>query len=123
MSRKITPLPTNSCPHCGTVLRQTGRGRPRIWCSDRCRRLAHAHATSASEHGHPVRVMRPVLTPTDLDAAVNLVLASPPASRRVLKTLRRRHQGGRLDDAKWWQVIDLLRAPLREPRQPNERSK
>ncbi|WP_164477770.1 hypothetical protein [Nocardioides pantholopis] len=34
--------PTTTCKLCGNPLPpRTGRGRPRIYCSDRCRHLAH----------------------------------------------------------------------------------
>lgn len=100
----------SECPRCGAPVSRARTGRPRIWCSDRCRRLAHETALSAAEVGTPVRVVTIDTSTPDLDAAVEAVLSSPGASRRVLHTLARRYRDGALSGSAWLPVIDFLNA-------------
>lgn len=47
------------CPQCGVSIpaRQGGRGRPRVWCSPRCRKRAHDARRVAEEGSLPIRVV------------------------------------------------------------------
>lgn len=48
-----------TCPRCGReVESQSGRGRPRIWCSDECRRRARDERAAAEHVSVPVRVVQ-----------------------------------------------------------------
>lgn len=85
--------PETSCPACGAPVHQSGKGRPRVWCSDRCRRLA-SEARRGQRLGYlDVDVQRAVeLEPgplTDLVAANPDLLAS--AMRKAADWVRDRH--------------------------------
>lgn len=100
------------CPRCGAeVKRKPGRGRPAIWCSQACRRAASSERLAASEHAEPVQVVevireREVLVnreveviveqPVSLDQAVQRVLTSPVATRKVLDGLSEQIAAGQL---------------------------
>ena len=48
-----------TCPRCGReVESRPGRGRPRIWCSDECRRRARDERAAAEHVSVPVRVVQ-----------------------------------------------------------------
>jgi integrase len=54
------PRGTAACPRCGVFLPPDfgpRRGRRRIWCSDRCRRDAHAERAAAARIDQPIRVV------------------------------------------------------------------
>lgn len=36
----VTILPLDSCPVCCATVEQSGRGRPRVYCSTHCRQRA-----------------------------------------------------------------------------------
>ena len=63
---------------------------------------------SAAEVGTPVRVVTIDKSRPDLDAAVEAVLDSPGASRRVLHTLARRYRAGSLAGTQWLPVTDFF---------------
>jgi hypothetical protein len=47
-----------TCPWCeGVIERKSGRGRPSVYCSDRCRRYAYEQRRAAEREGEPVRVV------------------------------------------------------------------
>ena len=49
----------NFCPRCGReIASKPGRGRPRIWCSDECRRRARDERLVAEKIAVPVRVVQ-----------------------------------------------------------------
>lgn len=46
------------CPECGGVIpEKTGPGRPRSYCSDKCRRRGYERRRLAAERGEPVQVV------------------------------------------------------------------
>lgn len=109
------PGATAACPRCGASLPPDfgpRRGRRRIWCSDRCRRDAHAERAAAARTDQPIRVVEvprtaPPLTQsvvitrprddlTDAEAAAR-VLASPTAVGYVLDSLSRQAREKTLD--------------------------
>jgi hypothetical protein len=51
-------MSTTTCPWCkGVIERKSGRGRPSVYCSDRCRRYAYEQRRAAEREGEPVRVV------------------------------------------------------------------
>jgi hypothetical protein len=109
------PGGTTVCPRCGASLPPDfgpRRGRRRIWCSDRCRRDAHAERAAAARTDRPIRVVevprsalplirsvvitrpRDDLTPAEAAACV---LASPTALGYVLDSLTRQAREKTLD--------------------------
>jgi hypothetical protein len=111
----INPGRTAACPRCGASLPPDfgpRRGRRRIWCSDRCRRDAHAERAAAARSDQPVRVIEvprtvpgligPIVVTRPSDAlspaeAAARVLANPTALGYVLDSLTRQAREKRLD--------------------------
>lgn len=98
-----------SCPRCGiTIVDVFPRlpGRPKRWCSAKCRRAAYEERRAAAAGAIAIEYV-PVDVP--LEDHVTAVLTSPAACRRVVRDLRERHDAGELDDARWSPVADELR--------------
>lgn len=96
------------CPRCHAALpTPSGRGRPAVWCSQRCRRAAYEERRAARTGAIGLRVERvvqrvekpvwcveyrdrivekPAPPPSAAEAAA-IVLSSPPACRIVLEGL------------------------------------
>lgn len=81
------------CERCGTAMPAAARGRPRRWCSGRCRQAAWA-----------VRDSPTVEVATTPEQAVDVVLSSPVAVRELIRTLTVQLDADNLDD----RVIDAL---------------
>lgn len=75
------------CEACGGTLPPQRGSRPRRWCSDACR-------TRASRAR---RLATAVVPGVSAEAAVDLVLASPVMSQKVLEGLAERIADGSLD--------------------------
>ena len=43
-----------ACQHCGTLLEQEPTGRPKKWCSERCRKAAGPRTARRAGDGEPV---------------------------------------------------------------------
>ena len=78
-----------------------GRGRPPIWCSDICRRLASEERRAAQRAEQPVEIREVVrervvtrTRPISPDTAVDRVLADSAATEKLLRVLayRMRHE-------------------------------
>lgn len=80
--------PTPVCDYCGQALpapAQSGRGRPRRWCSDACRRaawIARHDQRPVPEHDDP-----PTAVAVTAQGAVERVLQSPSATVELLDRL------------------------------------
>lgn len=111
------------CPRCHAAVVSTGRGRPRTWCSDQCRKLA-SEERRAAERGavgldvYRVVVEKPVReivrTPT-MPAAINLVLGNRESIRTVLASLvnsQQARQWSRYDRQLWAPLIRALHSRL-----------
>ncbi|MDE1674691.1 hypothetical protein [Nocardia gipuzkoensis] len=86
------------CPRCGETFQPvSGRGRPRVWCSTECRRLAFEERRAARTAGRAVEIREEIrervversrpLTP---DGAVDRVLSDPVATHKLLRVLAHR---------------------------------
>jgi len=80
-------------------------GRPRRWCSAKCRRAASEERRAAAAGAIATEFVQ---LDVSIDNHVLAVLASPAACRRVLRDLRERHDAGKLDDARWSPVANEL---------------
>lgn len=100
-----------SCPRCGTEIPlPEGRGRPRLWCSTECRRLAFEARRAARSAGKAVEIREEIrervversrpLTPT---GAVDRVLGNQEATMRLLRVLayRWRHDPPQSASQRW----------------------
>ena len=72
-----------TCPACGRPVAQSGRGRPRVWCSDRCRRLA-SDARRAERLGY-VGVDGNRVSAGDQSAVIDLVAGDPDLLAQVVE--------------------------------------
>ena len=98
----------HTCPRCGdTFEEQLPRrsGRPKQWCSLRCRRAASEERRAAASGLLAVKHIR---VEVSLDEHVEAVLASPAACRRVLRKVGLWDDSGHLDKAQWSSVSDEL---------------
>jgi hypothetical protein len=96
------------CPRCGTQTTAKARGRPRPWCSDRCRKLASEEHRAAARGAIGLeirdwiierRIPEVVHRPPSITASIALLLADVAASKKVLNTLARRDKRDQLDRA------------------------
>lgn len=97
-----------SCPRCGArIVDACPRppGRPKRWCSARCRRAASEERRAAAAGAIATEYVQ---MDVSLDDHVAAVLASPAACRRVLRDLGERYDTGKLDDARWSSVAEEL---------------
>ncbi len=99
---------TMTCPRCGAETTAKARGRPRKWCSDRCRKLASEEHRAARRGviGLEIRdriierrVSEVVYRAPSITASIALLLADVAASKKVLNTLARRVKRDQLDRA------------------------
>ena len=97
---------TMTCPRCGAETTAKARGRPRKWCSDRCRKLASEEHRAARRGviGLEIRdriierrVSEVVYRAPSITASITLLLADVAATRKVLNTLARRVKRDQLD--------------------------
>jgi hypothetical protein len=97
------------CPRCSSPLppNPSGRGRPRVWCSQACRRAAYEERRAASNGAIATQVVVQRVEPT-WDETMTRVLDSPVACRQLLTHLRHRLEAGQLQQAQW----DSVRAAL-----------
>jgi len=93
------------CPRCGApiydVVSPRPAGRPRRWCSLRCRRAASEERRAAANGAIAVEYVQ---VEVSLDEHVRAVLDSPAACRRVLRDVRERAEAELLQDARWSSV-------------------
>lgn len=106
-----------TCPRCGAIIHEVWprpAGRPRRWCSPRCRRAASEERRAAANGAIAVEYVRVEQT---LDDQVRAVLESPAACRRIVRDLLERAENGQLSDARWSSVeAELQRVkPARPP--------
>ena len=78
-------------------------GRPRTWCSQRCRRTAYEERRAADNGAIAVKLdERVVEMKHDLDDCVSAVAGSPTACRGVLDALAdAAHRGEIASDPRW----------------------
>lgn len=97
-----------TCPRCGAKIYESlprVAGRPRRWCSQRCRRAASEERRAAA---NGAIVTEYVQVDATLDDHVSAVLESPAACRRILRALRERSVSGTLTSGQWSAVEDEL---------------
>jgi len=101
-----------TCPRCHAAVVSTARGRPRIWCSDQCRKLASEERRAAERGVIGLDVQRVVVeksvreivrTPT-MPAAIDMVLGNRESIHTVLAALvtsQRAEEWSRYDRKLW----------------------
>jgi len=116
--RTEQPERERSCPRCGeTIVDFFPRlpGRPRRWCSAKCRRSASEERRAAEAEAGAIAT-RYVEVDVSLDEHVQAVLASPAACRRIVRDLHERYGAGKLSDARWSPVAEELQRTRPQPR-------
>lgn len=115
------------CPRCDREIESNtsalhGRGRPRKWCSDECRKLA-SEERRAAERGvvavelreRVVEVEKVVHRPATTAASIDRVLDDDEALQKLLNTLRHRIKEGTYrpgGDRNMTLVLRRLTAPV-----------
>ena len=100
------PLPRGICRRCGATWVGRRSGRPRIWCSHRCRRAACEERRAAANGAIAIRDASPSRNiDHDLSECVSRVVASPSACRRVLHALRDRDLVTQLATEPRWEPV------------------
>lgn len=102
---------SQTCPRCGVRITSSanGRGRPRVWCSQRCRRAAYEERRAAAAGAIAKEVVVRHVEPP-WDETIERVLKSPKACRRVLQALTEKLTAGELSYSPWDSVAaDLWR--------------
>lgn len=120
-------MTTPRCPRCDREIESNtsalhGRGRPRKWCSDECRKLA-SEERRAAERGvvavelreRVVEVEKVVHRPATTAASIDRVLDDDQALQKLLNTLRHRIKEGTYrpgSDRNMTWVLRRLTAPV-----------
>lgn len=97
-----------TCPRCNATIEESGKGRPPIWCSQKCRRAAYEERRAGAagaisiEIREVVReiereVVRMEKRKPSIEECVERVLVSPRACRDVLDALAIKAEADRLD--------------------------
>lgn len=105
------------CPRCNAPIEESGKGRPPIWCSQKCRRSAYEERRAGAagaisiEIREVVRevereVVRVETKTPPIEECAERVLASPRACRDVLDALATRAEAGRLDSGLHTATVD-----------------
>ncbi len=96
------------CPRCGAATASKARGRPRRWCSDRCRKLASEEHRAARRGVIGLEIRDRLIERRDsevvyrapsISSSIAPLLADVAASKKVLNTLARRVKRDQLDRA------------------------
>lgn len=109
------------CPRCGEVMPAASTGRPRKWCSQRCRRAAYEERRAASSGAIALEVreierVREIpqaskKEPT-IQECVDRVLASPRACKSVIEGLTAQADAGKFDSGSHTPLISPIRKLL-----------
>lgn len=109
------------CPRCGEVMLAASTGRPRKWCSQRCRRAAYEERRAAAAGAialevreiERVREIPPVSKkePT-IQECVDRVLASPRACKSVIEGLTAQADAGKFDRGSHAPLVSPIRKLL-----------
>ncbi|MBF6138259.1 hypothetical protein IU501_35390 [Nocardia otitidiscaviarum] len=88
-----------TCPRCGMPVAENTRGRPRIWCSDDCRRRGLDEGIQVREVVREKQVRVPERI--SVDRQITRILDDPDATEQLLRALvhRWRHRGPETDAA------------------------
>lgn len=89
MGTNRTRKPVQLCVNCGGPRpAPLGRGRPAVYCTGACRKVAHEARRTGKPDAYEVKIVERILVEEhDLSECVNRVIASPAACRRVLHAL------------------------------------
>ena len=107
--RQVSP---GTCPRCGAGVPASGKGRPRTWCSQACRRAAYEERRAADRGAIAIEFVAPTVVDTEHDLTES---CDAPASHRrlpsVLQQLAVMAKARELQhDAKWQSVLPALEA-------------
>lgn len=97
------------CPRCSSPIppNVNGRGRPRVWCSQVCRRAAYEERRAAAAGAIAKELVVERVQPS-WDETIERVVQSPKACKQVLRVIRQRLEAGELLRSPWNQVSGEL---------------
>lgn len=97
------------CPRCSSPILPNpgGRGRPRVWCSQACRRAAYEERRVAASGAIAKEVVVKLVEPS-WEETIERVLRSPKACRQVLHALCQRLATDELSVSPWNEVSGEL---------------
>lgn len=97
------------CPRCSSPIppNPNGRGRPRVWCSQVCRRAAYEERRAAASGAIAKEVVVKQVEPP-WEETIERVLRSPKACQQVLRSLRQRLAADELSISPWNEVSSEL---------------
>lgn len=111
-------MQARECPRCGRLVEGLGRGRPPVWCSQRCRRSAYEERRAAAAGAIAVQVVEREMVvervntrlrePT-VQECVQRVLASPRACREVVNGLAVLAEAGGMDSGGHTATVTAVR--------------
>ena len=98
------------CLRCGEPLLRRRTGRPRRWCSERCRRLAGEERGAADRGAIGIQLVERVeRIESTIDECVDRVVASPVACARVLRAVEQLvGEGWQGSHGKWSRTANAL---------------
>ncbi|MGW0359247.1 hypothetical protein ACWDXV_34085 [Nocardia nova] len=95
------------CPRCGGPVPENGRGRPRRWCSDRCRRRGAEEGIRIHTQVRERVVEREIHIPHNPVSAVDLVLRDVDAVELLLQRMIERLEIEPQTDLDWARQREL----------------
>lgn len=95
------------CLRCGTLLWRKTTGRPKVWCTPACRRLAYDERRAAGNGAIAIRVIERV-EQISINECVDRVIASPVACANVMSAVARRIDDGQIHQPKWSKTYDAV---------------
>lgn len=104
MRCRLPLRPGGSCPRCGAEVPVAGTGRPRKWCSQRCRRAAYEERRAAAAGAMAIELVQPATIEVEhnLTECRRGTTESPTACRLVLQSLTTlAYAQAMQDDPKW----------------------
>jgi uncharacterized Zn finger protein (UPF0148 family) len=104
----VAGMEMHPCPRCGTPVIANRTGRPRVWCTDDCRRRGHETNIPVAEIVRERTVVRPERVSTERQIA--RLLDDPDATELLLRTLahRWRHRSPHDDPAAHQRLAPLV---------------
>lgn len=111
---------TDACLRCGVRLCRKPTGRPKVWCSPACRRLAYDERRAAENGAIAIRVIERV-EQVSIDECLQRVIASPVACGKVIDTVAGLIEDGQIHQPKWSKALAANGRLFAAVRQANQR--
>lgn len=104
-----------TCQRCGREFTPARRGRPPLWCSRDCRRIASEERRAARSGARPVEIREEIRErvversrPLSPDGAVDRVLSNELATQKLLRILTARWRRDPPNEPEWNPALRIL---------------